>query len=190
MTKVRSKSARMMRGFTLLELMAVIAISAILMAIGVPNFYQFIQNQRLVTITNDFYYALGLARSEALKRGTRVDLVPITGDDWSRGWVLFVNPDHLQAPRDDDQRNIVHRYNITTNGLTSKTLFTDNSHQYIAYNGSGRSQTQSAQQPQLAVWEFTLNQQSRLVKAGFLGRARVCNPAITPKTCQFNITTD
>ncbi len=179
------------RGFTLLELVAVLSIAAILLSIGVPNFYGFIQNQRIVTITNDFFYALNLTRSEALKRGQRVDLVPISRQDWSQGWMIFLNQDNLKERRADDKTSVIFEHALTVNGLDIKTQLTDNSHQYIAYNGTGRSHTdQNAQQPQLGVWQFTLNKQIRLVKVGFLGRPRVCNPVADPKTCQFNNTTD
>lgn len=186
-----SRYALIMRGFTLLELIAVLSIAAILMAVGIPNFYGFIQSQRIVSITNDFFYALNLTRSEALKRGVRVDLVPIAREDWSRGWIIFVNQDQLKQRRADDTASVILEHAITINGLEVKTLLSDNSHQYIAYNGSGRSHTdQQALQPQLGVWAFTLNNQTRLVKVGFLGRPRICNPVAEPKTCQFNNSTD
>jgi type IV fimbrial biogenesis protein FimT len=186
-----AKVSRIMRGFSLLELVAVLSIAAILLSVGIPNFYGFIQNQRITTITNDFFYALNLTRSEALKRGMRVDLVPIAREDWSQGWIIFINQDHLKERRANDNTSILLEHALSINGLEIKTALTDNSHQYIAYNGTGRSHTdRSAQQPQSGVWEFKLNKQTRLVKVGFLGRPRVCNPATAPDTCQFNTTSD
>ena len=191
MTRRPSKASLITRGFTLLELVAVMSIAAILLGIGIPNFYSFIQNQRITTIANDFFYALNLTRSEALKRGLRVDLVPIAREDWSRGWIIFINKDNLKERRANDKGTILLEHALAINGLDIKTELTDNGHQYIAYNGTGRSHTdQHALQPQLGVWQFTLNKQTRLVKVGFLGRPRVCNPVAEPKTCQFNNTTD
>lgn len=83
-------------GFTLIELMIVVALVAILAAVGVPSFREFIQNNRLATQANTFLTALKLARSEAVKRGVNV-VVCASNDQtqcagtWNNGWILFVD---------------------------------------------------------------------------------------------------
>lgn len=62
------------RGFTLLELIVVVAITAIMVTIGIPSFLDNIRNNRLTTQANTFVGVLNLARSEAIKHGVRVTL--------------------------------------------------------------------------------------------------------------------
>jgi type IV fimbrial biogenesis protein FimT len=58
-------------GFSLVELMVTVAIAAILMAIAAPSFKIFIDNQKLLTTATEFYSAVNMTRSEAIKRGRR-----------------------------------------------------------------------------------------------------------------------
>src|SRR3569832_1309807 len=74
------------RGFSAPELMVVLAVASILLAVAVPSLHGFIQSQRLMAAANEFQAAVSLARSEAIRRGVRVDLVPAkNGSDWSHG---------------------------------------------------------------------------------------------------------
>ena len=77
------------RGFTLIEMMVVVALVAILGTIAVPSFRDLLLNQRLASNTSDFVAALSLARTEAMKRSQKVALDPI-GKDWSDGWEVAV----------------------------------------------------------------------------------------------------
>ncbi len=85
-------------GFTLIELMVVLAIAAILASVAVPSFRALIQNNRLATQANELTGTLNFARGEAIKRGRSVtvcvstDQVNCTGGlDWSGGWIAFVD---------------------------------------------------------------------------------------------------
>jgi type IV fimbrial biogenesis protein FimT len=83
-----SKSNRPARsaGFTLIELMITITIGAILMAIGIPSFRDFILGQRVKTASYDMSYTLTFARSEAIKRNDNVVVRPTTTGSWENGW--------------------------------------------------------------------------------------------------------
>jgi type IV fimbrial biogenesis protein FimT len=75
------------RGFTLLELMVVIAVLAVLVTAGVPGFRDLIQNNRAATQANELVTALYLARSEAIKRSRNVEVVVA---DLATGWSATV----------------------------------------------------------------------------------------------------
>jgi len=86
-------------GFTLIELIVVMALAAILLTVGVPVFRDFIRGQRIITQTNELIGALNLARSEAIKRGVRVVICRTAGADcatdatgiWEKGWMIYAD---------------------------------------------------------------------------------------------------
>ena len=85
-------------GFTLIELMITLSIASILLSVAVPSYRSFVQDSLLITQSNNFYFALALAKSEAIKRNTRITICPSTSGTnctasniWSNGWVVFVD---------------------------------------------------------------------------------------------------
>jgi len=82
-------------GFSLLELMATVAIGGILLAIGLPSFVNLIKSNRLTTQTNSVLTALHLARNEAINRGHNIRVLPIVaGTDWAPGWQVRLDVDN------------------------------------------------------------------------------------------------
>ena len=66
---MKAKSA----GFTLLEIMIVVALVAVLIGISAPSIGEFIRNSRITGKANDLLAGLNVARTEAIKRH-----VPVT----------------------------------------------------------------------------------------------------------------
>ncbi|MBF0444372.1 MAG: GspH/FimT family pseudopilin [Magnetococcales bacterium] len=73
-------------GFTLMELMVVLAIVAISASIAMPNFRNFMLTQEVKTATVDLHLSMLYARSEAVKRNSSVTLTPVTTGVWNGGW--------------------------------------------------------------------------------------------------------
>lgn len=78
------------RGFTLVELLVVMSILAILLAVAAPGLRQISSALQLRTVTYDLVADLLLARSEAIKRGTQINVTP-SGSGWQAGWSITVN---------------------------------------------------------------------------------------------------
>jgi type IV fimbrial biogenesis protein FimT len=79
---------RRARGFTLPELLAVVAIVSILAAVAAPSMSGLVAGQRARAAGSDLLTALVLARSEAIKRNAQVTLQPASGADWTSGWTI------------------------------------------------------------------------------------------------------
>ena len=84
-TRPRNGRWTQQQGFTLIELMITLAISAILLSVAAPAYQSFIGSTAFTTATNDLVAALNMARSEALKRDGQVSLRAsnIVSDDFA-----------------------------------------------------------------------------------------------------------
>lgn len=75
-------------GFTLIELMIVLAVVAVLASFAVPSFSSIILTTSVRSAASDLYDSAILARSEAIKRNSvLVCVVPVLGN-WQKGWTV------------------------------------------------------------------------------------------------------
>jgi type IV fimbrial biogenesis protein FimT len=86
------------RGFTLLEFMSSMSIAAVLTTTAIPAFNGLVQRNRITTEINTFVGHLHYARSEAVKRGSRVvmcrsadGLACSRTEGWHKGWITFAD---------------------------------------------------------------------------------------------------
>ncbi|WP_148864788.1 GspH/FimT family pseudopilin [Marinobacter fonticola] len=80
-------------GFTLIELMIVIALVAIVATMALPSFTQVLASNRVSSTTNSVIGILNFARGEAVKRARTVNVRPADGADWDSGVLLWVDAD-------------------------------------------------------------------------------------------------
>jgi len=74
-------------GFTLVELLVVLAIVVLLMSYGLPSYQSFSARQKLTSLTNELIGDLNYARVQAISQGTKVTLSAV-GGNWNDGWSI------------------------------------------------------------------------------------------------------
>ena len=80
------RGARLRLGFTVIEVLMVIAILGVLVAMGMPSMRDLIAATKVKTATSDLFSSLILARSEAIKRNAAIEVVPVAATNWNAGW--------------------------------------------------------------------------------------------------------
>lgn len=79
-------------GFTLLELLVVIALLGFIAVIAVPAFNSLVSNNRVVAASNQLIGFLGAARADAVQQSQVVRIRPRDGgDDWGSGMVAWID---------------------------------------------------------------------------------------------------
>jgi type IV fimbrial biogenesis protein FimT len=141
-------------GFTIFELMLVVALAAVILGLGVPNFRQFMLNSRMTSAANDMLAALHTARSEAINRHQPVvmcfstnpaDAVPACAGDGTAGWVVWVDDRDPAVAEGNDGNGVpdadepvILRHDAMPDSV--RTRSTPNGNEgYVAFNGAGFS---------------------------------------------------
>ena len=83
-------------GFTLIELMVVLAVVAVLQTLAAPAFSGVVTSIKLTTAVNSLLSSLWMARSESIKRNSRVVVCKsasgtacASSGSWEQGWIVF-----------------------------------------------------------------------------------------------------
>ena len=167
------------KGFTLIELMVVIAIVAILAKIAAPSFSDMMRKNRLSAASSALQVSLNLARSEAVKRGSDA-LVTVaantTAGDWANGWTVFVDStgtaNNAVAPTADS--STVTRIEIVSKLAgpvsTDSTLSTV---KYFTYNGQGKVVTTTGAYGNRQFWFYDDTSDKYCLIVSSSGRVRM-----------------
>lgn len=165
-------------GYTLIEMLFVLAIAALLLGIAAPSLQSLLQQHRLTSAANEFFGAVTLARSEALRRGAPVTLLA-AGPAWNSGWTVLV--DRNANLRSDPGEDIVASHGPVS-GVAIAGNFNDDRLPYFIYGANGRGRTASGA-AQAGSWQFSAGAQRRKIIVNLLGRPRACNPDREKAAC-------
>lgn len=152
------------RGFTMIELLVVITISAILVATAIPSFQWFIARNRASNASNDLLAALQLARAEAIRRGAPVSVcrtlnpnavdsksvpklecsgtagAPYGENDWGSGYITFAKVGGTTNVQLEDNDVVLRRQQPTRVGALHAFIVSNlGANEVITFNGNGFS---------------------------------------------------
>jgi type IV fimbrial biogenesis protein FimT len=148
----------------------------------VPGFRLWFDRMRVTTAAASFRTALALARNEAIRRGQRVDLLPVLRGDWRSGWRVVIDANNNQQL--DAGEIVLYASPSVPPSVSISARLTDASRVYVAFAPSGRPRTAASDAtPQYGSLYFQSGEQRRKVVIGFLGRARTCDPDRDGSAC-------
>jgi type IV fimbrial biogenesis protein FimT len=152
-------------GFTLIELMSVLAVLGILVAVAAPSFRDAVTARRLEAGTTQIVNAVRLARAEAIKRAGVVAVRPLSGTDWSSGLLV-----HFEA--DADASNAVEAADTVVRQFAMPALssFPAPNPSALAFDAQGRNVALALNgTPMDSTLRMELNSRSRTVTIGRTG---------------------
>jgi type IV fimbrial biogenesis protein FimT len=165
-TTAHRQPLRNARGFTMIELVVVVAIAIILAGVGIPSLRSLLAGQRMKTTSFDMIAMLTITRNEAIKRNTQVQSSPV-GNDWAQGWVVAP----VTAPTTTiSQQSALHASDITITcfNVVGSTL-SPQTCAAVVYNSSGRLFSQP-QDIQIVSSSVAAGQNARCIMIDMSGR--------------------
>ena len=100
------RAAGLSAGFTLIELSVVLALSAVLVVLAIPNFQAMVAKRKVQHASQALIEDLRFARAEAIKRSRRVEVCKSNdglscnaapAGDWAGGWVVMLGTETLRV---------------------------------------------------------------------------------------------
>jgi type IV fimbrial biogenesis protein FimT len=169
---------RVVKGFTLVEVIATLALGAVLFSLAVPFYSRMAAYDEVRSATESIVYGLGVARQEAIRRNERVTF---TLDGTHLHWTISLTGDDSLIRSSPPQRPEWH-VRVTTMPATARS---------VVFGPLGISVPDAMEEPtiQQLVVASTLPHNARAlhIKIEAL-RTRVCDPssqraAPDPKAC-------
>lgn len=147
----RNSVARRTTGFTMTELLIVIALVAILASIAVPGFKYVTTSNRISTEINGLMGDLQFARSEAVKQGLQVTVCASAngtscsgGNAWQSGWIVFLDSNPAGTTGTRDANEAIVRVQTAFNPAGDTLLPAAGNFTRITFNSQGYATTGAA----------------------------------------------
>lgn len=141
-----SRRQRSKHGFTITEMLIVVAIVGVLIAVAAPSLSSLFINSRLDTAANELMTVISFARSEAVRRGVNVSVERAAGGsttrDWTPGWQVAVVGTGETLRIGQPLQQPVTLYNVSSSSLRIEFLPTGRRHEatdfvfVVCYDGA------------------------------------------------------
>jgi len=101
------------RGFSMIEVLMVLAIAGMLMLVAIPNFQDFMKDRQATQVINQLLRAVYFTRTQAIEKAAHVTLCQSSdgiacGGEWGDGYVVFLDPNR-NATVDAGEEILLHR---------------------------------------------------------------------------------
>ena len=175
------------RGFTLVELMTILAVAAVLFTVATPALQQFVNNSRQTGAINDFVSSLHIARNTAITTNARVTICASEGGldcevvAWNDGWIVFT--DQNSNRQVDAGESIVG----TSSGNGDLAILSGQFPSFLMYRPTGRAMTASVtgNVGQFTFCDYRGAGHAKAVILDLSGRPRISETSMTgtPLSC-------
>ena len=170
------------QGYSLLEALACVAVLMALASPAAGALGSLFDRVRVNAAVSELRAAIQAARLQAMQRAQRIDILPLSGGDWARGWQVLIDANNNQ--RADPGEPVLHAGARLAGALRVSSALTDNTRAYLAFGAGGRPRTAaSPTQPQFGSFTFRHGSERRKLVLGFLGRVRSCDPDRDGPSC-------
>ena len=115
------------RGFSVLEVMVVVAIIGILLSVGLPSFFTYTQNMQVRSAAEQITAGLAIAKNEAIRRNSQAELALNNNTGWTITEVTSTGNRNVLQSRDASEGSV----NVTSVFTPAGTLT-------VTFNGMGR----------------------------------------------------
>jgi type IV fimbrial biogenesis protein FimT len=170
---------RISRGFSILEVVIVVAIIGILLATGVPSFFTYTQNMQIRSAAEQITAGLHIAKNEAIRRNALIQIALVNNSGWT---ITDANGAVLQS-RDANEGSV----NVTSVIAPAGT-------NALTFNGMGRvaptndDGTPAITQINLTNLQITnaIDRRTLQIMVPVGGAVRLCDPLVSgtdPRTC-------
>ena len=161
-------------GFTLIELMVVVALIAIVLGLAAPSFQKTIAQQKLSTAASELLVSVMTARSEAIKNNQQTAVSPLVADNWAKGWQIYIDVNRNRTFESNTDTLISTVEALDTSILQESVSFANALNPVFAYTPSGFNVSNNAG---TVKFKSSIIPSSELVKGVSIsvsGRARIC----------------
>ena len=160
------------RGFTLIELMMVVAIVAVIAAISVPSFMNFIQKNKVKSAAEDIYGLVLQGKSEGPVRDS--DIFFNLEGSGTAAWCIGFSETASCSCDDADLADVTCRVDI--GGVEVAQVIRAENHPDVSFAGTAFSFSQPRISTSNGTLTLALNDWALEIRRTQQGRIKICNP--------------